>query len=208
VAAVADSLLRILEKRRRAAMARGTFFVPVVGRDVGSLKPNDRLSVHDTILRPLLAKALKCRVYGIPSQSNLFKLVSRVGHRRSRIWRLDTSRELVHDYEPLWNSCCEHKGIVIVSRLELSDTQPILDQCGRPDAWGSRYQLYQGTSRAAIAFCFEAAQSSDVCVFALSGSNGMHWMDVFANEKRLPVLWDQAMRKVIGDSVVQGLTTC
>jgi hypothetical protein len=183
VPAVADSLVRILEKRLAAALALGTFFVPVVGRSAISLKPDQRLPIHDTVLRPLLAAAQECRVYGVPKHSKLFEIVSQLGDRRSRVWHLDISRDLLRDYEPLRNSCCEHDGIVIVSRLMPSETRPILGHCGRPDAWGSGYQLYQDTSRAGIAYCFDTAKSSDACVFTFSGYNGLHWMDIFANEE-------------------------
>jgi hypothetical protein len=144
---IAESLLRILNKQRGKAVDLGTFQLPVLGRTSASAKPDAHLPVHDSVLLPLLAKAVECRVYGISRQSRLFGLLEQIGERRGRVWYLNLSRELIRGYEPLWNAECEHQGIAIASRLSLDETQPILDCCGSPEAWASRYQLYQGTSR-------------------------------------------------------------
>ena len=137
------------------------------------------------------------------SKPDVWRL-STIGTRVGRVWQLKPTRELVRGYEPIWNSVCEHNGIVIVSRLALSESQSILDHCGCPDAWGSRYQLYQGTSRAAVSHCFDVARSGEQFAFLIPGSNGLEWMDVFANEKYLPILWDQAMRKRLSQSQASG----
>jgi hypothetical protein len=64
--------------------------------------------------------------------------------------------------------------------------------------WGSRYQLLEGNSRAAVSYCFDVVKSGRVFAFLIPGSNGLEWIDVFADKERLPVLWDQAMRKRLG----------
>ena len=183
----AESLIRILNKRRDRALSLGVFFVPLLGRAAASVQEDKHLAVHDAVLAPLLAKAVECRVYGVSRQSRLWGLLSLIGTRAGRVWHLEPTRELVRGYEPIWNSVCEHNGIVIVSRPALSESQTILDNCGCPDAWGSRYQLYQGTSRAAVSHCFEVARSGEQFAFLIPGSNGLEWMDVFANEKYLPI---------------------
>jgi hypothetical protein len=192
---VAESLIRILDKRRADAIRQGTFFVQLLGRKALSVAPQTHLPVHDLVLQPLLARAVECRVYGVRPQSKLHGLVSQLGHREQRVWHLDLSKELLHGFEPLWNSHCEHSGIVLKCRMSFAESQPILAQCGRPDAWGSRYQLCQGTSKAAVSYCFEIAQASGAYAFLLPGSNGLEWMDVFANRDALPVLWEQALFK-------------
>jgi hypothetical protein len=192
---IAESLARILNKLRASALRLGTFHVPVIGRTPKLGQELGNLAVHDLVLRPLIANALECRVYGVGRHSQLGELLARIGERRGRVWYLDHRCELVRGYEPLWNATCEHHGIAIATRLSLDETQRVLDHCGSPEVWGSKYQLYQGTSRAAVSYCFEVAASSEAMAFLIPGSNGMEWMDVFADEARLPILWDQAMRK-------------
>jgi hypothetical protein len=177
-------------------MKLGTFSVTVLGRSV-RLEPDDQSSIHDSVLRPLLSIAEECRVYGVTRRSCLVDLLSQIGKRESRVWDVDVRREVVKGYEPLWNSVCEHNGLVVVTRPSLGETQAILDNCGRPESWGSRYQLYQGNSRAAVSYCLDVVRSRSAFAFLFSGSNGLEWMDVFANSEQLPVLWDQAMRKIL-----------
>jgi hypothetical protein len=192
---IAESLLRILNKLRGIAVELGTFHLPVLGRTSSPLKEDAHLPAHDAVLSPLLAKAVDCRVYGVSRQSRLFGLLEEIGKRRGRVWHLDLCRELVRGYEPLWNAECEHRGIAVASRLTLEETQPILDSCGCPDPWGSRHQLLEGNSKAAVSYCYEVARAAEAFAFLIPGSNGLEWMDVFADKRRLPVLWDQAMRK-------------
>jgi hypothetical protein len=197
---IAESLLRILNKLRGVAVELGTFHLPVLGRTSPQLKDDVHLPAHDAVLSPLLAKAVNCRVYGVSRQSRLLSLLEAIGERRGRVWHLDLRRELIRGYEPLWIAECEHRGIAIASRLTLEETQPILDSCGCPDAWGSRHQLLEGNSKAAVSYCYEVAKSGEAFAFLIPGSNGLEWMDVFADKERLPVLWDQAMRKRFGGS--------
>jgi hypothetical protein len=158
---IAESLVRILNKLRGFAVAHGTFNVPVLGRMPASADEHAHLPVHDSVLLPLLAKAIECRVYGVSRQSRLYSLLNEIGQRCGRVWYLDLGKEIIRGYEPLWNAACEHQGIAIASRLSLGETQRILDSCGSPDVWGSRYQLYQGTSRAAVSYCFEVAKPGE-----------------------------------------------
>jgi hypothetical protein len=172
--------------------------LPVLGRASAPANEHAHLAAHDSVLFPLLAKAVECRVYGVSRQSKLFGLLTQIGQRRGRVWYLDLGRELIRGYEPLWNAQCEHQGIAIASRISLDETQPIFDRWGSPEVWGSRYQLYQGTSRAAVSYCFEVAESAEAFAFLIPGSNGLEWIDVLADKERLPILWDQAMRKRLG----------
>jgi hypothetical protein len=203
---IADSLLRILEKRRAQAIELGTFVVGLVPRGTSAAADRDRPSVHDSVLRPLVASARECRVYGVNKNSPLFPLVSGLGSRHQRVWHLDVSRELIRGAEALWNSSCEHNGIVIVSDLSPAAAESVLAACGRPDAWSSRYQLYQGTSRAAVSFCFESVQPGDACSFLFSGSNGIEWMDVFASRQRLAEFWDLAIQVKMKTGLTKPLT--
>jgi hypothetical protein len=197
---IAESLVRILNKRRASAVDLGTFMLPVLGRTSTSVGLDAHLPAHDSVLRPVLAKAIECRVYGVSRQSRLFALLAQIGIRRGRVWHLDLSLDLIRGYEALWNATCEHHGIAIAASLSLEETQLIFDSCGCPDAWGSRYQLSHGSSRAAVSYCFEVAHSDDAYAFLIPGSNGLEWIDVFADNERLPILWDQAMRKRLARS--------
>jgi hypothetical protein len=178
--------------------------LPVLGRTPTAAKEDAHLPAHDLVLRPLLAKAVECRVYGVSRKSRLSTFLEELGERRGRVWHLDVTRELICGYEPLWNAECEHQGIAIASRLSLDETQPILDSCGCPDAWGSRSQLCEGSSGAAVSYCFEVAESAEVFAFMIPGSNGLEWIDVFADKERLPILWDQAMRKRLAGNHSKG----
>ena len=203
---IAESLFRILNERRGVAVELGTFHVPVLRRTSMPAKEGAHLPEHDAVLSPLLAKAVDCRVYGVSRQSRLLSLLDAIGERRGRVWHLDLRRELVRGYEPLWIAECEHRGIAIASRLTLEETQPILDSCGCPDAWGSRHQLLEGNSKVAVSYCYEVAKSGEAFAFLIPGSNGLEWIDVFADKGRLPILWDQAMRKRLGGHDGSGFT--
>ena len=204
---IAESLLRILNKLRGFAIELGTFNVPVLEPSTSPLKEDAHLPAHDAVLAPLLANAVECRVYGVAKHSRLSGLLEQIGERRDRVWHLDLHRELVRGCESLWKAECEHRGIAIASRLSLEETQPILDRCGNPDVWGSRDQLLEGSSKAAVSFCYEVAASGEVLAFLVPGSNGLEWIDVFADKERLPILWDQAMRKRLVGNVAGGKPT-
>lgn len=194
---IAESLLRIIEKRRATAVQMGTFFVELVPR-AGSRAAKQISAVHDRVLRPLLSDARECRVYGISKKSPLRAIVSELGRSDSRVWRLDTRRELVEGFEDLWNAKCEHNGIAIVVPFSSPQIERALAACGKPDVWASRNQIFTGTSRKAVAHCFDAVASDDVCAFLIPGSNGLEWLDVFAREPRIAELWDKKIEHLRG----------
>src|SRR5438876_8958639 len=111
----AESLIRILNKRRDRALSLGVFLVPLLGRAAGSVQEDERRAIHDAVLVPLLAEAVECRVYGVSRQSRLWGLLSTIGTRVGRVWQLKPTRELVRGYEPIWNSVCQHNGIAAVN---------------------------------------------------------------------------------------------
>src|SRR5947209_6783586 len=192
---IAESLLRILEKQRARALQLGTFCVRLFPKGPARFKPGDHLPVHETLIRPLLAAARECRVYGMSESSPLFPTVSRLGQRSGRVWSLDVRRELINGAELLWNASCQHAGIVVASQLPVPETAKIVASFAIPEVWASRYQLAQGTSRAAVAFCFEVVRPGNLCAFSFSGSNGIEWMDVFANAARLAEVWDRMIEE-------------
>jgi hypothetical protein len=192
---IAESLLRILEKQRARALQLGTFCVGLLPKGPARFKPGDPLPVHESVIRHLLAEARECRVYGVSARSPLFAIVSRLGDRSGRVWNLNVRCELINGAELLWNASCQHAGIVVTSQLSVAETAKILASFAAPQVWASRYQLAQGTSRAAVSFCFEAVRPGDLCAFLFSGSNGIEWMDVFANAPRLAELWDRMIEE-------------
>ena len=192
---IAESLLRILNKLRGFAVEMGSFHVPLPEHGAGAVPDDAHLPAHDAVLSPLLAHAEECRVYGVPRKSELAGLLKQIGEPRDGAWHLDISREIVRNYESLWNAQCEHRGIVIVSRPPLGETQKVFDYCGNPDVWGGRAQLREGNAAAAVSHCCEVVKSGDAIAFLIPGSNGLEWIDVFADKERIGLLWDQAIRK-------------
>jgi hypothetical protein len=146
------------------------------------------------ILRPILSKAVECRVYGLKKDSKLRKLLQPVATEEDGFFSLNTGRELIEGFEPLWKSTCEHWGIAIVTMHSPKQIEGILAHCCMSGVWSSLHQLQEGNSKAAIAFCQAASRQRRRFVFFFSGTNGLEWLDVFGSPAALEKLMKFALR--------------
>jgi hypothetical protein len=169
-----------------------SFHVGLAYKATVNVEPGDMLPVHGSVIRPLLAKAVECRVYGFRKNSELTERLVHIAQLRGRVWNLDLGQELIRGHERLWNEGCVHHGIVIVSSVSPQDMQPILTECHGPYVMASLYQIQEGNSKAAVSYCQKIAEETNHTAFLLPGSNGIEWADIFANDDQLVALWSIA----------------
>lgn len=148
--------------------------------------------VHERVIRPLLARATECRLYGLKQDPELLALAQPIATPRKGIWFLDLSRELLRGYEPLWNGYCRRDSIVIVTSISPDECADVFTYCRRPDVWSSFNMICEGNSRAAVKHCREVSREGGQVAFCFSGSNALEWMDVFAPPERLEALFHLA----------------
>lgn len=179
-----------LEGARRV----GSFHVGLIPWAPGRIRPQQELPIHDQVLRPVLARAVEVRVYGLQADYEFLHQVTPILTRHRGAWNVRLDRDPIRGFEPLWNDDRCHDGIVIAAPLAPADAEPIFRHCSVPGTWGSVYQLYQGTSRAAIRHCQRLTERPGMVAFCISGSNCLEWLDIFAADDLLQELYRVACR--------------
>lgn len=75
-------------------------------------EPDESLTAHRRIIRPLLAVADECFVYGLRRGSPLLTRCEAILSPARGKHALDLSQEVVVGYEPLWNGTAQHRGSI------------------------------------------------------------------------------------------------
>lgn len=96
-------------------------------------------------------------------------------------YQLDQTQELVRGWERFWNAGRWRRGAITFrlncESINWNDLFLWMEYGG---VWASRNQIKKGTPTSAISYCDSNAVNSTVVV-SLSASNGIQWMDVWAD---------------------------
>jgi len=142
---------------------------------------------RDSVIRPLLALASDCFVYGLERGSRLEQLIRLIVTQDKGKWRLCLDREAITGYELLW--CAGLRGcgtILILVPFDLERLEPILRHGFGPQLVSN---IGSGHTRSAIQFARRATADGRSAAFAFPGSNGIEHLDVFARQDVLERLF-------------------
>ena len=151
-----------------------------------------KLPAHDKVLRPVLARAKECLVYGISSDSRIHKASSSILQADKRRYRFILSGDPVTSHELLWNAHGGERGsIVIMTDRQSLCAEEIFPHCYFPHVCGN---TGAGHTQSAIRFARKAANQSDSVALLLPRNNGLEWMDIFAAPTLAVELFELAWR--------------
>jgi hypothetical protein len=100
-----------LTKARLAKL--GSFRAELISDEVETLEPEESVAAHRKVIRPLLAAADECYVYGLRRGSPLLAQCEAILSPDRGRYALDLSREVVVGYEPLWNATARDRGSIV-----------------------------------------------------------------------------------------------
>lgn len=100
-----------LTKARLAKL--GSFRAELISDEVERLEPEESVAAHRKVIRPLLAAADECYVYGLRRGSPLLTRCEAILRPDRGRHALDLSQEVVAGYEPLWNATAFERGSIV-----------------------------------------------------------------------------------------------
>ena len=175
-------------------MEQSNYFKPFLIRMIPKLTSYDgveKLTAHKNIIHPLMEAAKEAVVYKgtiEPHEIAFGGWIEPIDMKSYAIltpdrgkYRFDLSRECVYGYEPLWNATTYRRGSIVIILPSDFDFNIILPHC-----FSGAYSLTpnMGESPAAIKKCKIEMSNGNIAV-TISASNGMDWMQVYADEKLL-----------------------
>lgn len=141
-----------------------------------------RIPPHRLVIEPLVAVAQEITVFQSPQYSIDVPIPPSTNEIKGR-YVLDLKQELVRGWERFWNVGVWRRGAVVI-RLEhgAANWAEVFNWTEYGGVWSSRNQIRKGTPSSAINYCDANAVGSSMTV-SLSASNGIQWMDVWADSK-------------------------
>ncbi|MBN2023616.1 MAG: hypothetical protein JW809_12595 [Pirellulales bacterium] len=181
----------VLETLKR----NGSFFVSVYPQCPHGVDTRKRLPPHRLVIEPLIAQTHEMRIYGWDNTSVLCDEVLSLGKRKRGHIEADLSREVVKGHERFWNTGTWERGaIVLATAVTEEDIGSLFYWCSGPHVWSSLHQMRKGTPMSAIRYA-QAVAAAGSTAFCFSASNGIEWMDVFADDIALGHLFAIAQER-------------
>ena len=173
----------------------GSFFVSVYPQCPRGADTATRLPPHRLVIEPLVAQTHEMRIYGWEGTITLCDEVLSLGNRKRGHIEVDLSREVVKGHERFWNTGFWKRGaIVLATTMADEGVGNVFHWCAGPDVWSSLYQIRKGTPLSAIRYAQSVAARGSIA-FCFSASNGIEWMDVFADAVAIDRLFAIAQEK-------------
>lgn len=177
---------------RKFVAQTGTFSMGLVSGRQWYYDEKSKLPVHEKVLRPLLEAASECWAYGLTERSAVFKAAKGILTRVKGKYRVALEGDPISGHELFWNAQGGQRGtiVILIPRAKF-DAKRIFSHC--KDVW-SFDNFLTGHSPAAIRFARESVIASDSVAVCLPRNNGIEWMDVYVNPKRVQKLYDIAIK--------------
>jgi hypothetical protein len=135
-------------------------------------------SVHDTVLRPLLAMADECWAYGVQENSEVFLAAKTILSKEGRRHRVLLVGDPVTGHELFWNAYGGKRGTIAISiPAEKFDADKVFPHCLRTIVV-TNYRA--GHNPAAISYAQRKIDDGTHVVVCLPRNNGMEWAEIFA----------------------------
>lgn len=154
---------------------RGSFRAELIEwEQSNSLGLDEQLAVHKRFIRPIVAAADECFVYGLAKGSEALERCAAILRPARGKHVVDHNQEAVVGYESLWNSCAPDRGSIVVSLpVEKFDRSLFrhVRRCyvvGNPQASNTASAIKYCTSMAQagkLAFCFDFHSARNVQIY-------------------------------------------
>ncbi len=96
-------------------------------------------------------------------------------------YQLDQAQELVRGWEGFWNAGAWRRGAITLRiNRESINWEDLFQWTEYGGVWSSRNQIKKGTPTTAISYC-DTNANAEIIVVSLSASNGIQWMDIWAD---------------------------
>jgi hypothetical protein len=152
-------------------------------------KPNAKLKAHKSVIKILLKNCIEAFVFGLKEQDELYIQNSNILINDRGKFRFDLSKDCVKGHEYLWNATGWKRGsIVIVLKRDAVNFKALFKDCYRP---GLSETPNSGNTPAATKKCREESKMGNIGI-CLSASNGMEWMNIYAEKILTNKLFKQA----------------
>jgi len=150
-----------------------------------------RIPPYRLLIEPLVAVTDEILVFQNPNYPIEVPMPPHKELKRGR-YQLDQTQEVVRGWERFWNAGAWRRGAITL-RLERGSInwEDLFLWTEYGGVWSSRHQIKKGTPTTAIAYCDKYAVESTVVV-CLSASNGIQWMDIWADESACVEIEEQA----------------
>lgn len=172
---------------------RGMFYAQLV--EAAKLRKHDphlALAEHDSILRPLLARADACLAYDLKEGSEALAAVADIASRERGRYRIDLSGDPVSGREYFWNASAGKRGsIAIMVPKNKYEPREIFSHCVGFGVMGNPSIAH---TPSAFRFAQQRASAGEQIVFCLTKNNGFEWIDVFAKKGQAGTLFEEAFR--------------
>lgn len=180
------------EYERSTIRERGAFTINLIHPSArGNYDVLDRLPAHAAVLRPILARADDCFVYGIEPGSRIHAASSGVLRPDRGRHRIDLTGDAVTGHERLWNAYGGERGsIVILTGPDEFPAEQVFPHCNVPHILENYRSAH---TPSAVRVARQHAARGGVAV-GLPRNNGIEWMDVFAAPEVALALFRRALR--------------
>lgn len=150
-----------------------------------------RIPPHRLLIEPLVLAAQEIRVFQSPKYTIEVPMPPNTMLKKGQ-WQLDQTKELVRGFETFWNAGAWRRGAINL-RVNRDAVQwvEILHWTEYGGVPSSRFQIKKSTPLSAVNYCDVNAVDSTV-VFSFSASNGIQWVDVWADNSYIVQLNDLA----------------
>ena len=182
---------------REALIRTGAFMLRVVrSSDWIAVRSNQHVPLpqHETVLRPLLARAAEAWVYELKEDSQVFHAAADILVRQSGKYRIDLSGEPIRGHELLWNASGGQRGSIALvftdSRFPGSEIYP---HCQKAFVIGNSTVPH---SAAAIRLARGKVNQGYICSL-LSRTNGFEWLSVYAPPSAIESMLAEAQSMVV-----------
>lgn len=139
---------------------------------------HEKMTLHDTVLRPLLNKSEIAYAFGLNTNSDLYLSNESILIKDNRKFIIDKSQECFEGHEYFWNATSWKRGSIIMVFNEGYDFTSVFKFCYSPGVLASPSS---GNSSGAVKKCKQVMSEGKIAI-CLSASNGVEWMSIYANE--------------------------
>jgi hypothetical protein len=138
-----------------------------------------RIPPHRLIIEPLVAVSDEICVFQNPTYEIEVSMPPHKELNRGR-YRLHKTQELVRGWERFWNAGSWRRGAITLRlNRESVNWEDLFIWTEYGGVWSSREQIKKGTPANAVSYC-DANAVDSIVVVSLSASNGIQWMDIWA----------------------------
>lgn len=141
---------------------------------------------HAQFLRPLLAVAANCWVYGLVEGSDVSNSAGDIVTFEKGKHRVALHGDPVTGRELFWNATGSKRGSIVVA-APIKDLDPgLILRASKSVGHASNFR--SGHTPAGINLAKKLAKSGIQAAFCFPRSNGIEWVDIFADEKFIQIL--------------------